>query len=181
MKVMHAARMTRAYLLITTGYIARLVTYRYGSEKNDILLYRLTCHPKSKLPYRFVAWTSDRIENVSLVVRSYADVAVSLEIQRLAARSMSFLGGPNTRYPFNLLYKSQSHVSHQSPQAELVAMNTPLKSTALPAFMIWEDLCPEIELHAFGGNEAMLHILKLGISPTMTHLRAELIASGQHG
>ena len=181
MKVMHAARMTRAYLLITTGYIARLVTYRYGSEKNDILLYRLTCHPKSKLPYFFVAWTSDRIEDVSLVVRSYADVAISVDIQRLTARSMPSLGGPNTRFPLNLLYQMQSYVSHSSPQAERVAMNTLLKSTALPAFMIWEVLCPDIALHAFGCNEAMLQILKMGRSPTMRHLRAELIASGQHG
>ena len=66
--------------------------------------------------------------------------------------------------------KRQSCVSHSAPEAELVAMDTALRTVALPPGVLWEVLVPSMRATILGDNEAMLQVIKTGRSPTMRYL-----------
>ena len=51
------------------------------------------------------------------------------------------LVGPRSFFPLNCICKKQTVVSHSSTESEIVALDTCLRTEALPMLCIWDDVC----------------------------------------
>ena len=81
------------------------------------------------------------------------------------------ISGPNSCYPIAMLSKGQTCVSHSTPEAELVAMDTTLRVIAMPPQIMCTALVPHMKATVFrGDNEAMLHVIKTRRSPSMRYI-----------
>ena len=54
--------------------------------------------------------------------------------------SFTCLMGPNSFIPISALSKKQTCVSHSTPEAELVAVDTSFRNEGIPALNLWEIL-----------------------------------------
>jgi hypothetical protein len=85
--------------------------------------------------------------------------------------------GENSSFPISMTSKRQTCVSHSTPEAELVAMDTTLRVVAMPSRIMWDTLVPTMKAFVFGDNEAMLQVIKTGRNPTMRYLARTHIVS----
>ena len=68
-------------------------------------------------------------------------------------------------FPTAMMSRRQTCVSHSTPEAELVAMDTTLRVVAMPNRVIWDVLSPSMKGVMFGDNEAMLQVIRTGRNP----------------
>jgi hypothetical protein len=77
----------------------------------------------------------------------------------------------STRFPLAALSKRQGCVSHSTPEAEIVAADTALRTEGVPALDLWETITgKKIPLKFYEDNQAAIRVLETGRNPTMKHL-----------
>ena len=174
MTVMYAARVARRDLLRAIAYLARDLTT--WSEDTDARLHRLAPYLQSTLAFRVYAWhdPSSVEQPWALRVSSDADYAGRAETKRHTMGAIVFLSGKGTLVPLSLLPKRQGCVSISTPEADLVAMDTALRTLTLPApppspLMLLEEVFGVQQIEIDGDNRGMTCVLKTGRSPTMRH------------
>ena len=69
-----------------------------------------------------------------------------------------------------MMSKRQTCVSHSTPEAELVAMDTTLRVLDIPSRIMCDALAPDVKSRILGDNEAMLQVIRTGRSPTLRSL-----------
>ena len=81
------------------------------------------------------------------------------------------MGGGATSFPISGMSKRQTCVSHSTPEAEIVAANTAVRTIGLPALDLWEPVLQRtVQLTLIEDNESTAAIIRSGKNPTMRHL-----------
>ena len=96
---------------------------------------------------------------------SDADFVGCVQTQRSITGSFGMNLGPSSCFPIVMLSNRQTCVSHTTPEAELVAMDTTLRVIAEPSHIMWDTMSHAIEPTVFGDNEAMLQVTKASMNP----------------
>ena len=143
MKIMYGARFARPDLLRAVCVLARRIT-KWDLDCDKRLL-RLVSYIQSTLEYRLKGWIGDSPEHLEQHYYSDADFAGCVQTQRSTTGAFGMIWGPNSCFPIAMLSKRQSCVSHSTPEAELVAMDTTLRVVAMPAHVMWDVLSHAIK------------------------------------
>ena len=100
-----------------------------------------------------------------------ADFAGCPKSLRSTSGSHLHIQGAHTRFPLSGGSKRQGCVSHSTPEAEIVAADTTLRTMGIPSLSIWETLTgrsPKLLFH--DDNQGMIGVVRSGRNPTMRHL-----------
>jgi hypothetical protein len=147
MKIMYGARFARPDLLRAVCVLARRITN--WDEDCDKRLLRLISYINSTLSYRLKGWINDSCQDLQQQYFSDADVAGCLQTQRSTTGSFGMIWGENSSFPISMTSKRQTCVSHSTPEAELVAMDTTLRVVAMPSRIMWDTLVPTMKAFVF--------------------------------
>ena len=131
MKLLYAARIARFVLLRSINSLARNVTK--WTIEDDAKLYHLMCCVNSSLSKRMTGWVGDNFKELSVSLFADADFAGCPKSLRSTSGSHMHIQGAHTR-------KRQECVSHSTPEAEIVAVDTTLRTMRIPSLSIWETL-----------------------------------------
>ena len=138
MKLLYAARIARFDLLRSINALARNVTK--WTKDDDARLHHLMCYVNSTLPLKMIGWVGDKIEDLSLGLFADADFAGCAQSLRSTSGSHLQVQGKFTRFPLAGGSKRQGCVSHSTPEAEIVAADTALRTLGIPALSLWKVL-----------------------------------------
>ena len=169
MKLLYAARIARFDLLRSINALARNVTK--WTKDDDARLHHLMCYVNSTLSLKMIGWVGDKIEDLSLGLFADADFAGCAQSLRSASGSHLQVQGKFTRFPLAGGSKRQGCVSHSTPEAEIVAADTALRTLGIPALSAWKVLAkvfPQLLFH--DDNQGMIGVVRSGRNPTMRHL-----------
>ena len=106
----------------------------------------------------------------NLRVYSDSDFAGCSQTQRSTTGSIVFLSRAGSKIPLSYLSKRQGCVSHSTPEAEIVAMDTTIRLLALPLTSIADEVFGATKIQIMGDNQGMLCVIRTGRNPTMRHL-----------
>ena len=170
MKVLYAARMGRFDLLRPCNHLARYVTK--WSTTCDRRLHRLMCYIHHSLQIKCVGWIGDSMDDLQIQIYSDADFASDKEDRISTTGVFMCLRGPNSFFPLACLSKKQGCVSHSTPEAEIIAIDTAIKNHGIPALDLWETLLKRkrMNLKVHEDNETCARICRTGKNETMRHL-----------
>ena len=169
MKLLYAARIARFDLLRSINALARNVTK--WTKDDDARLHHLMCYVNSTLSLKMIGWVGDKIEDLSLGLFADADFAGCAQSLRSTSGSHLQVQGKFTRFPLAGGSKRQGCVSHSTPEAEIVAADTALRTLGIPAISLWKALAkvlPQLLFH--DDNQGMIGVVRSGRNPTMRHL-----------
>ena len=169
MKLLYAARIARFDLLRSINALARNVTK--WTKDDDARLHHLMCYVNSTLYLKMIGWVGDKVEDLSLGLFADADFAGCAQSLRSTSGSHLQVQGKFTRFPLAGGSKRQGCVSHSTPEAEIVAADTALRTLGLPALSLWKVLAkvfPQLLFH--DDNQGMIGVVRSGRNPTMRHL-----------
>ena len=169
MKLLYAARIARFDLLRSINALARNVTK--WTKDDDARLHHLMCYVNSTLSLKMIGWVGDKIEDLSLGLFADADFAGCAQSLRSTSGSHLQVQGKFTRFPLAGGSKRQGCVSHSTPEAEIVAADTALRTLGIPALSLWKVLAkvfPQLLFH--DDNQGMIGVVRSGRNPTMRHL-----------
>ena len=169
MKLLYAARIARFDLLRSINALARNVTK--WTKDDDARLHHLMCYVNSTLSLKMIGWVGDKIEDLSLGLFAHADFAGCAQSLRSTSGSHLQVQGKFTRFPLAGGSKRQGCVSHSTPEAEIVAADTALRTLGIPALSLWKVLAkvfPQLLFH--DDNQGMIGVVRSGRNPTMRHL-----------
>ena len=169
MKLLYAARIARFDLLRSINALARNVTK--WTKDDDARLHHLMCYVNSTLSLNMIGWVGDKIEDLSLGLFADADFAGCAQSLRSTSGSHLQVQGKFTRFPLAGGSKRQGCVSHSTPEAEIVAADTALRTLGIPALSLWKVLAkvfPQLLFH--DDNQGMIGVVRSGRNPTMRHL-----------
>ena len=171
MKILYAARMGRFDLLRATNSLARYVT-KWGPTC-DRRLHRLVCYINSTKHIKMVGWIGDQMKDLELQVYSDADFASDKDTQKSTTGIFMCLRGPHSFFPLSATSKKQGCVSHSTPEAEIVAINSAVRITGVPALDLFETIFQRKKMHinVHEDNETCARICKSGKNETMRHLQ----------
>ena len=81
------------------------------------------------------------------------------------------LSGSNTSFPMTGGSKKQSCVSHSTPEAEIVAADTAVRTVGIPALDLWDAvLGRKTKLQFLEDNQTMITVCQTGKNQQMRHL-----------
>ena len=143
MNIMYGARFARPDLLRAVCVLARRITK--WDDDCDKRLLRLVAYINSTLHYRLKGWIGDPPGKLEQHYFSDADFAGCLHTQRSTTGAFAAICGPNSMFPTAMMSRRQTCVSHSTPEAELVAMDTTLRVVAMPTRVIWDVLSPSMK------------------------------------
>ena len=169
MKLLYAARIARFDLLRSINSLARNVTK--WSTSDDAKLHHLMCYVNSTLSMKMIGWVGDNIKDLSLALYADADFAGCAQSLRSTSGSHLHVQGKHTRFPLAGGSKRQGCVSHSTPEAEIVAADTALRTLGIPAISIWRIIAnryPQLLFH--DDNQGMIGVVRSGRNPTMRHM-----------
>ena len=87
--------------------------------------------------YNFVG---DKPEDCQLMLFADASFAGDLKDSKSTTGGIMYLMGPNTCVHLSHIVKKQGAVSHSSSEAEVIALDTCLRTEGLPALILWEKI-----------------------------------------
>jgi hypothetical protein len=171
MKLLYAARVARFDILRATISLAALVTK--WSLACDKKLHRLMSYVKQTTHYRLRSTISRKASLSDVGLQMYADADFAGDKSTARSTSGGFLKmfGPGISVPIAAISKKQTCVSHSTPEAELVAANTALRTQGLPGLdLIQKVFNPTAVLYFEEDNNTAITTINAGYSPTMRHL-----------
>ena len=104
-----------------------------------------------------------------------ADFAGDRPSYKSTSGGLLVLEGPNTWFPLAAKSQKQSCVSHSTPEAEIVSINSAIRLLGLPALDLWDRVLQRSEGDAVRlafseDNEAAIQVIRTGKNPTMRHI-----------
>ena len=112
------------------------------TSKQDKELYRLMCYIKSSKHLRMIGWIGDELGAIAPHLYADTDFAGCVETQRSTSGAHLVLKGPTTCFPMAGYSQRQDCVSHSTPEAESVALDSALRKLGIPGLLIWDQLLP---------------------------------------
>jgi len=173
MKILYAARVGRFDLLRPVCWLATRVTK--WSKTCDIALHRLVSYINSSLDVACYGWVGDSWEDVELTIYADADWAGDKPTFHSTSGCFLCLSGRNTFYPLAAVSKKQTCVSHSTPEAEIVAADTAIRTVGIPAMQLWDVILHthkrKLQATFKEDNEAAIKVMSSGRNPTMRHMQ----------
>ena len=115
-------------------------------------------------------WVGDPMSDLRPHLFSDADLAGCGQTQRSTSGVLHTVLGPASSFPIAVVCKRQSCVSHSTPEAEIVAMSSALRTVGLPAMFVWDVLLPGAKLVVREDNSTAIRVVETGRNPTMRHV-----------
>ncbi len=169
MTTMYAARLARFDLLRCVGHLATYLT-KWDSEQDD-KLSRMMSYVNCSGHYRQIGFLGDPLDKVELGLFCDADFAGDRRDSKSTSGVFMALIGPNTFFPLSALSKKQSVCSHSTPEAEIVAAYTAVRTIGIPMLDLWEKILGRVpRMHLFEDNQATSTIIRSGKYPTLRHV-----------
>ena len=79
--------------------------------------------------------------------------------------------GLNTMFPLTGISRKQTCVSHSTPEAEIVAADVALRTTGIPAAILWDNILQRpMRITFHEDNQAAMRVMLTGRNPTMRHI-----------
>ena len=120
---------------------------------------------------KMFGWVGDELKDLSLALFADADFAGCAQSLRLTSGSHLHVQGKHTHFPLAGGSKRQGCVSHSTPEAEIVAADTALRTLGLPSLSIWKVLARKFSQLLFhDDNQGMIGVVRSGRNPTMRHM-----------
>ena len=91
------------------------------------------CYVNSSLSKRMVGWVGDDFKELSVSLFADADFAGCSQPMRSTSGSHMHIQGSHTRFPLSGGSKRQGCVSLSTPEAEIVAADTTLRTMGIPS------------------------------------------------
>ena len=85
-------------------------------------------------------WIGDPIEDRSLDLFLDVDVAGCQATAKSTSGCVHCVLGPNSRFGSTASSKAQNVVSNSTPEAEIVSADLAVRTEALPASLLWDDI-----------------------------------------
>ena len=82
----------------------------------------------------------DNIKDCKLLAYTDADYAGEARTSKSTSGAIVALVGPNTFAPIAAYSKGQSVISHSSTESEIIALDTLLRTEAIPILWFWEQV-----------------------------------------
>ena len=126
-------------------------------------------------PPNILEWLDGSVTNLrsALQPHSFADAyfAGCTATQRSTSGYHFAIRGPNTCFPITGGSKTQTCVSHSTPEAEIVSADLSLRHCGLPSFALWWTLLPQRPRLMFHeDNQTMVRVAEIGRNHTMRYL-----------
>lgn len=129
------------------------------------------CYINSTLQKKMIGWVGDGLDTLQLSLYADADFAGCAKTLRSTSGPHMNAQGKHTRFPLTGGSKRQGCVSHSTPEAEIVAADTTLRTLGIPAISIWKVLTKRLPQFLFhDDNQGMIGVVRSGRNPTMRHL-----------
>ena len=110
-----------------------------------------------------VGYVGDDPKDLSIQLYADADIAGDRPRYKSTFGTRSAIHGPLTYLPIAGRTKNQGCVSHSTPEAEIVSLDSGMRSLALPAVDVWEKIISrKVKVQAMEDNEATLQIIRTG-------------------
>ena len=169
MKILYGARMARIDLLRAVCHLARYIT-RWDAVC-DKRLHRLVSYINSTMDHKLVGWVGDGTLQLQPHLYADADFAGCVATQRSTSGGYLSIRGPHTCFPIAASSRRQGCVSKSTPEAEIVSMDSAVRSMGIPSLSLWDTMKlgkGGIEVHE--DNMGMIRICETGRNPTMRYL-----------
>jgi hypothetical protein len=167
---MFAARLARNDLLRPVGHLATHI--HDWTEECDRRLHRLMCYINSSLEDRQIGFVGDPLDDLYLAIFADADFAGDRKDSKSTGGALLVLMGPNTFYPLGAISKKHGCTSHSTVEAEVVSLNTAIRTLGLPALDLWEKILGRpVTLVAYEDNQATAKIVRSGKYAAMRHVK----------
>ena len=169
MTVMFAARLGRFDLLRPVCHLAQ--SLHAWTPECDRRLHRLMCYINCSLKDRSVGFVGDEPKDLWLGLFADADFAGDRKDSKSTAGVLLVLMGPNTFYPLTALSQKHGCTSHSTTEAEVVSLNTALRTIGLPSLDLWEVILGgPVTLVAYEDNQATGKVVRSGKYKALRHV-----------
>ena len=84
-----------------------------------------------------ISWVGDSAQDLSVHLYTDADFAGDKKNMVSTSGVHLVIRGKNTCFPLNALSKTQTAVSHSTPEAELVAADIGIRTMGIPCLALW--------------------------------------------
>ena len=170
MTTMYAARIARFDLLRCVGHSASYITK--WDDEQEAKLTRMISYINCSAQYRQVGFIGDPPEDLYLGLYTDADFAGDRRDSKSTSGVYIVIRGPHYFFPLGAVSKKQTVCAHSTPEAEIVAAYTSVRTEGVPALDLWETIlgrCPD--LYLFEDNQATCRIISTGKFPTLRHVK----------
>ena len=134
LKALYLARTNGPYILWSVNALARKVTkWTVACDKR---LLRLMSYPHQTKDHVITSFVGNRIEDCQVNLFVDASFASDLEDSKSTTGAIIVLVGSNTWAPINWMCKKQGAVSHSSTEAEVIALESPLRMEGIPSLLL---------------------------------------------
>ena len=169
MKILYGARAARWNLLKAVQHLASRVTK--WSQDCDKALHRLICYIDCTSDWVLRGFVGDNADEFKLHLYADADFAGDRPGFKSTSGAFLTLSAPTSCFPLAAKSQKQTSVSHSTPEAEIVAANSAVRTIGFPALDLWESVLQrKIILMLLEDNESTYQIIKSGKNPTMRHI-----------
>ena len=135
MKTMYIARFARPDLLRAVGVLTTMATR--WDELCDRKLFQIVRYINGATDWRQVGFVGDSTENLQLGLFSDADFGGDRADMKNTSGVFLALYGPRTFSPLSAQSRQQTAVSHSTAEAEILATDHALRTSGLPALILW--------------------------------------------
>ena len=150
--------MARPELLRPVGKLATYLTK--WTALQDKMLLRMMAYVNGSLEARQVGFIGDPPDDLELWLFVDADFAGDRADLKSTSGGFLVLDGSYTYFPLGYVCKKQTAQSHSTPEAEVVALDTGVRTIGIPSQQLWKVLLGrEPTLRVFEDNEATIKII----------------------
>ena len=168
MKVLYGARLARFDLLKAVQVLACKVSK--WTINHDKQLHRLMGYIKATTHVCMKGYVGDTMDDLWIRLFGDADF-VGEKDAKSTSGIFECLHGPNTMFPLHAMSKKQGSVAHCTPEAEIVAANTAVRSVGIPAIYLWRTLLGrDVHIEFMEDNTAAAIIINTGKNPNLRHV-----------
>ena len=119
-----------------------------------------------------MGFVGDDLSELWLAGYADADFAGDRADSKSTGGGFLALVGEHTFYPLCAMCKKQGSTANSTPEAEIVALNDLVRSTAVPALDLWETICQrEVKLKVYEDNQATAKIVRSGKFKALRHVK----------
>ena len=122
-------------------------------------------------------YIGDAPKDLRLQLFADADFASDLTTRKSTIGLFLALAGPHSFFPLTAVSKKQSAVSHSTPEAEIIAADTALRTLGLPGMDLWDKVMKKLlnekamPVKFMEDNESTISIIESGKNHTMRHIQ----------
>ena len=152
MQVLCRARAARFDLLkVVQGLAAKVSKWTLACDSD---LFQLMSYINTTADMKMQGYIGDRPKDLKIRIYADADFASDADAKSVSG-VFEVLVGPNTWFPLHARSSKQGSVAHCTPEAEIVAIDTAIQKTGMPAMDLWNTVLQRtVEIEYMEDNAA---------------------------